>query len=93
MASEDEIPGWVAVFISLLVCFPCFCCSTYYAFIGLKGMSNPEWVSELGVAEIYPPAFGFYSVICSGWAIIALVGGITLLVWGLRRVRTCPVDA
>jgi hypothetical protein len=90
MTSGDKIPGWVAFFISILVCFPCSCCSAYYAFIGLAGMSNPEWASELGVEGIYPQAFGFWSVVCSGNAMIALVGGIVLLVWGIRRLRTQP---
>ena len=87
MTSDDKIPGLVALFISVLVCFPCTFCAGCYALTGLAVMLDPELVAEAQLAETYSSSvWGAVSLTCSGTAIIALVGGIILLIWGIRRL-------
>ena len=90
MTSGDKTPGWIAVFISVLVCFPCACCAGFYTVYHFVAMFRPEWASQVvGVEQTYPSSmFGAVSLVCATTSIVALVGGIILLIWGIRRLRT-----
>jgi len=92
VTSRDRTPGWVAFFISVLVCFPCACCSAFYTLYNFVAMYRPEWASQMvQVEEVYPGSyFCATSAACSGTTIVALVAGIVLLIWGLKRVRIRP---
>jgi hypothetical protein len=90
MSGDDKTPGWVAFFISVLVCFPCACCAGFYTVYHFVAVFRPDWASQVaGLEQTYPSSlFGFYSLVCSCTTVIALVGGIVLLIWGIRRLRT-----
>lgn len=89
MTSEDKTPGWVAIFVSVLVCFPCACCAGFYTLYNLAAAFNPEWASQVvNIDEVYPSSmFWTTSLVCSTTTVVGLVCGIVFLVWGLRRVR------
>jgi hypothetical protein len=92
VTSRDNTPGCVAVFVSIFVCFPCFLCSACLTVFYYMAALNPEWASEsVQMQEVLPSSgYAFMSAGCSSTTLVALLGGIVLLIWGLRSLRPRP---
>ncbi len=74
--------AWLALGGSLLLCFPCGCFNGILAAAGGAAMIFPDIETGISAAENT-----YFAGVFSGLALVALVPGVALFVWGLRTLR------
>jgi hypothetical protein len=74
--------AWLALGGSLLLCFPCGFFNGILAAAGGAALIFPELETGISAAENT-----YFAGIFGGLALLALVPGVALFIWGLRALR------
>ena len=74
--------AWLALGGSLVLCFPCGCFNGILAAAGAAASIFPDFETGISAAENT-----YFASIFSGLALVALVPGVVLFIWGLRALR------
>ena len=74
--------AWLALGGSLLLCFPCGCFNGILAVAGGAASVFPDFETGISAAENT-----YFVSIFGGLALVALVPGAVLFIWGLRALR------
>jgi len=74
--------AWLALGGSLLLCFPCGCFNGILTAIGGAALIFPDIETGISAAEN-----SYYVGLFGGLALVALVPGVALFIWGLRELK------
>ncbi len=74
--------AWLALGGSLLLCFPCGGFNGILAAVGGAALIFPDIETGISAAEN-----SYYAGLFGGLALVALIPGVALFIWGLRTLR------
>lgn len=74
--------AWLALGGSLLLCFPCGFFNGILTAVGAAAVIFPDIETGISAAENT-----YYASLFGGLALVALIPGVVLFIWGLRTLR------
>ncbi len=74
--------AWLALGGSLLLCFPCGFFNGILTAVGAAAVIFPDIETGISASENT-----YYASLFGGLALVALIPGVVLFIWGLRTLR------